>query len=147
MSAVFKLQSWISLDTSSLARPLSGWLLSTERSVKPSVGSLSLTLALMETSLWLLAGTRRVLGLTLQLLNEGALVSILTVSGVVAVLPALSLTLQDMLWVPSPETLAFQVSAVEPAMAWMGHPTEGLMPFANMLSLATYPHPKPQTTC
>ena len=39
------------------------------------------------------------------------------------------------------------VSGSEPAMAWMGHPTEGLMPFANMLSLATYPHPKPQTTC
>jgi uncharacterized protein (DUF305 family) len=39
------------------------------------------------------------------------------------------------------------VSGSEPAMAWMGHPTEGLMPFANMLSLATYPNPKPQTTC
>ena len=52
------------------------------------------------------------LGLTLQLLNEGALVSILTVSVTLVALPALSLTEHSMRWVPSPETLAVQVPAV-----------------------------------
>ena len=61
---------------------------------EPPVGSLTWTLAVAVTSLWL--GGLSLLGVTLQLLNEGALVSILTVSVALVELPALSLTEQLM---------------------------------------------------
>ena len=47
----------------------------------------------------------------------GALVSMLTVSVALFRMPALSLTEQLMVWEPSPETLAVQVPAVEPAVS------------------------------
>src|SRR5215212_2520278 len=115
-------QPWMSLATSSRARPLSAWLLVTETSVKPlgpeaPVASVTETLAATFTSLWLLAAGLSLVGVTPQLV-EGAVVSILTVSvsGPLE-LSNMSLTEQFMLWVPSPETGAVQVPSVEPAVS------------------------------